>query len=137
MCAWVGFYLDLICLFFFFKQKTAYDIGLGIPAEPLFRSYWSYGSCDPRQQEPYDQYQENSHAKHWDYHKTPLIGRQRSEERFNRNAETEIVCRILLEKKKEATQGPVSRAQGLGHEAEDPGSQAPCSWEDGILGSWE
>src|SRR2546421_1573132 len=26
------------CLFFFFKQKTAYDIGLGIPAEPLFRS---------------------------------------------------------------------------------------------------
>src|SRR5260370_6353283 len=27
-----------IPLFFFFKQKTAYDIGLGIPAEPLFRS---------------------------------------------------------------------------------------------------
>src|SRR5438067_6234389 len=26
------------CRFFFFKQKTAYDIGLGIPAEPLFRS---------------------------------------------------------------------------------------------------
>src|SRR5262249_56689433 len=25
-------------VFFFFKQKTAYDIGLGIPAEPLFRS---------------------------------------------------------------------------------------------------
>src|SRR4051794_41731205 len=25
-------------IFFFFKQKTAYDIGLGIPAEPLFRS---------------------------------------------------------------------------------------------------
>src|SRR5437868_9087579 len=24
--------------FFFFKQKTAYVIGLGIPAEPLFRS---------------------------------------------------------------------------------------------------
>src|SRR5438270_13174369 len=24
--------------FFFFEQKTAYDIGLGIPAEPLFRS---------------------------------------------------------------------------------------------------
>src|SRR5205814_6159462 len=30
----------LITLFFifFFKQKTAYEIGLGIPAEPLFRS---------------------------------------------------------------------------------------------------
>src|SRR5436305_11055753 len=27
-----------ILRFFFFKQKTAYEIGLGIPAEPLFRS---------------------------------------------------------------------------------------------------
>src|SRR3712207_8944550 len=26
-------------VFFFFKQKTAYEIGLGIPAEPLFRSF--------------------------------------------------------------------------------------------------
>src|SRR5207245_7321427 len=26
---------------FFFKQKTAYEIGLGIPAEPLFRSAYS------------------------------------------------------------------------------------------------
>src|SRR5438309_7348040 len=41
------------------------------PYTTLFRS-----PCDPRQQEPYDQYHENSHAKHWDYHKTPLIGRQ-------------------------------------------------------------
>src|SRR5437764_8046597 len=65
------------------------------PYTTLFRS-------DPRQQEPYDQYHENSHAKHWDYHKTPLIGRQpRSEERFSRNAETDLVCRLLLEKKKE------------------------------------
>src|SRR5699024_11227375 len=30
--------------FFFFKQKTAYEIGLGIPAEPLFRSHTSRGS---------------------------------------------------------------------------------------------
>src|SRR5205807_3152535 len=28
----------LLNVFFFFKQKTAYEIGLGIPAEPLFRS---------------------------------------------------------------------------------------------------
>src|SRR5438876_1697944 len=28
-------------IIFFFKQKTAYDIGLGIPAEPLFRSFIS------------------------------------------------------------------------------------------------
>src|SRR2546430_10995139 len=27
-----------IASIFFFKQKTAYEIGLGIPAEPLFRS---------------------------------------------------------------------------------------------------
>src|SRR5207237_5071542 len=26
------------CRLCFFKQKTAYEIGLGIPAEPLFRS---------------------------------------------------------------------------------------------------
>src|SRR5437588_2000836 len=36
------------------------------------------------------------------FHKTPLIGRQRSEERFSRNAETDLVCRLLLEKKKNA-----------------------------------
>src|SRR5262249_58725516 len=30
--------LSFYCFFFFFKQKTAYEIGLGIPAEPLFRS---------------------------------------------------------------------------------------------------
>src|SRR5205807_3324102 len=29
---------DLIANFFF-KQETAYEIGLGIPAEPLFRSF--------------------------------------------------------------------------------------------------
>src|SRR5438552_16760063 len=31
--------------FFFFKQKTAYEIGLGIPAEPLFRSDRKSGSA--------------------------------------------------------------------------------------------
>src|SRR5437588_2286478 len=32
--------------------------------------------CDPRQQEPYDQYHENSHVKHSDYHKMALLSRQ-------------------------------------------------------------
>src|SRR5205807_3319595 len=34
------FFVYFLCFFFvfFFKQKTAYEIGLGIPAEPLFRS---------------------------------------------------------------------------------------------------
>src|SRR5438270_3527681 len=31
--------IDAIGFFFFFKQKTAYEIGLGILAEPLFRSF--------------------------------------------------------------------------------------------------
>src|SRR4051794_41378476 len=31
--------IKILCLLFFFKQKTAYEIGLGIPAEPLFRSH--------------------------------------------------------------------------------------------------
>src|SRR5438477_4211614 len=35
--------------FFFFKQKTAYEIGLGIPAEPLFRSPVLYGNLPPRE----------------------------------------------------------------------------------------
>src|SRR5688572_6165522 len=65
--------------FFFFKQKTAYEIGLGIPAEPLFRSH-----SFPRQQEPYDQYHENSHAKHWDYHKTRSEERRVGKERRSR-----------------------------------------------------
>src|SRR5438128_7769808 len=31
----------MIFVIFFFKQKTAYEIGLGIPAEPLFRSVYA------------------------------------------------------------------------------------------------
>src|SRR5207245_7239903 len=38
---------SLSVCFFFFKQKTAYEIGLGIPAEPLFRSL--YGNLPPRE----------------------------------------------------------------------------------------
>src|SRR5437588_4739266 len=34
----VTLFIGIELLFFFFKQKTAYDVGLGIPAEPLFRS---------------------------------------------------------------------------------------------------
>src|SRR5438552_12512806 len=33
-----AFQLPFVEFVFFFKQKTAYEIGLGIPAEPLFRS---------------------------------------------------------------------------------------------------
>src|SRR5438270_6161386 len=40
----------------------------------------------------------------------------RSEERFSRNAETELVCRLLLEKKKRAIARP------------PPCEPSPCSW---------
>src|SRR5437868_10443464 len=43
--------------FFFFKQKTAYEIGLGIPAEPLFRS----------QEPPSGDLQERVLIRHHDY----------------------------------------------------------------------
>src|SRR4051812_50159306 len=41
-------------LFFFFKQKTAYEIGLGIPAEPLFRSSDQQGSQTGAERMPHD-----------------------------------------------------------------------------------
>src|SRR5205823_7140588 len=34
----ISYFVLKLYFFFFFKQKTAYEIGLGIPAEPLFRS---------------------------------------------------------------------------------------------------
>src|SRR2546423_12272110 len=39
---------EMLVMLFFFKQKTAYDIGLGIPAEPLFRSV--HGVLNPTYQ---------------------------------------------------------------------------------------
>src|SRR5262245_63952086 len=41
---------ERISIFFFFKQKTAYEIGLGIPAEPLFRSKSVHGVLNPTYQ---------------------------------------------------------------------------------------
>src|SRR5947199_3153119 len=41
--------------------------------------------------------------------------RHRSEERFSRNAETDLVCRLLLEKKKIRRKRPASALQGLDH----------------------
>src|SRR5690606_41108918 len=41
----VGRYCYVCLRLVFFKQKTAYEIGLGIPADPLFRS-WIKHSVD-------------------------------------------------------------------------------------------
>src|SRR5207302_2090113 len=40
-------YSSFFSFIFFFKQKTAYEIGLGIPAEPLFRSDCYQYFCVP------------------------------------------------------------------------------------------
>src|SRR5437588_8097334 len=39
-----------------------------------------------------------------------IIIKRRSEERFSRNAETDLVCRLLLEKKNESRTRPAGRA---------------------------
>src|SRR5438132_3221840 len=46
MCTRPPNFASLYC---FFKQKTAYEIGLGIPAEPLFRSIAGIQSATSRQ----------------------------------------------------------------------------------------
>src|SRR5207302_7613555 len=85
--------------FFFFKQKTAYEIGLGIPAEPLFRScrvslFLSMALCLLLRLFVFRLLRLKRFST------LTLKVLNRSEERFSRNAETDLVCRLLLEKKK-------------------------------------
>src|SRR4051794_41281751 len=62
-------------------------------------------------------------AKHWGLRKSrnatslnsrfkSLDTQMRSEERFSRNAETDLVCRLLLEKKKRQRTAPPRAADG-------------------------
>src|SRR5437773_5619605 len=54
----------------------------------------------------------------------PLIGKKsRSEERFSRNAETDLVCRLLLEKKKSCLQTTFA---GEGHKFLPDRQLPPC-----------
>src|SRR5438477_7410313 len=101
-------YPDVVCnvvidahfvFFFFFKQKTAYEIGLGIPAEPLFRS----NMIKLLSRKPTALRLVNPSAA-----KIKIF--TRSEERFSRNAETDLVCRLLLEKK-----NSLAAISALGH----------------------
>src|SRR5438270_13937780 len=134
--------LHLTCFFFFFKQKTAYEIGLGIPAEPLFRSNGNHNELNqddarygfrcchlkniwtaplPPETELSRQMTTSTTSidimglqaayanLHTDQERDYFMQRyhdvisSRSEERFSRNAETDLVCRLLLEKKKKLT----------------------------------
>src|SRR5437667_6730108 len=131
--------------FFFFKQKTAYEIGLGIPAEPLFRSrlallpfliscliWLDLVASLPLIKErilviilllhflslmlgsvlvlmlpllvwltPDLRIKKSLLKCNWTIRGSISTSTlPRSEERFSRNAETDLVCRLLLEKKK-------------------------------------
>src|SRR5438874_8941338 len=46
---------------------------------------------------------------------SPNVFEMRSEERFSRNAETDLVCRLLLEKKKVTTQYNLPLRSGCAH----------------------
>src|SRR5256714_3927394 len=84
--------------FFFFKQKTAYEIGLGIPAEPLFRSQEQRNAAQNVYRSVEHDHQ-NGLTTFGQFHQHHSQMPRRSEERFSRNAETDLVCRLLLAQK--------------------------------------
>src|SRR5438132_13756593 len=51
-------------------------------------------TCDDKSAQIYARFDKN------DWRIQPFLSKRRSEERFSRNAETDLVCRLLLEKKK-------------------------------------
>src|SRR5438445_2026648 len=58
----------------------------------------------------YNNHHHGDHPK--DKHHRQSGGKEcRSEERFSRNAETDLVCRLLLEKKKKKTEPPKEQRQ--------------------------
>src|SRR5436853_2803391 len=75
------------------------------PYTTLFRSYCSrrFGgaTCDDKSAQIYARFDKNDWriqpAEFYRFHDAEV---KRSEERFSRNAETDLVCRLLLEKKK-------------------------------------
>src|SRR5436309_8370943 len=89
------------------------------PYTTLFRSIQTHHE---RQKQPYGRQHTYHHyrTQRPAYEKTESLrmqGVERSEERFSRNAETDLVCRLLLEKKKD------SRHQHGDHESPDEPSQ--------------
>src|SRR5437660_2979077 len=117
----------MLVFVFFFKQKTAYEIGLGIPAEPLFRSFTVFPEIVPSIGNSFINTMKNINHTRSSIsddirnilcssanmrRAIPLILRllMRSEERFSRNAETDLVCRLLLEKKKASPLPPTPQS---------------------------
>src|SRR5205823_11527489 len=78
--------LFCVIFFFFFKQKTAYEIGLGIPAEPLFRSLHRnfpvlYGNLPPREISMKDVFRSGDSSKKFKIAEGQWYRYARSEER--------------------------------------------------------
>src|SRR2546428_8906212 len=69
------------------------------PYTTLFRSPVLYGNLPPREISMKDVFRSGDSSKKFN----------RSEERFSRNAETDLVCRLLLEKKKMQEQAKYGR----------------------------
>src|SRR5438270_9670187 len=61
----------------------------------------------------------------------PILA-QRSEERFSRNAETDLVCRLLLEKKKPGSPAHLAvrapRVDHHQHRTDQPAARAAARW---------
>src|SRR5438094_6460008 len=58
----------------------------------------------------------NSRFKSLDTLKVKIISVTRSEERFSRNAETDLVCRLLLEKKKKKSEIAIMNVDRIPHD---------------------
>src|SRR5438270_9689122 len=105
-------YAFLRVLFYFFRVRRP-------PRSTLFPYTTLFRSCDDKSAQIYARFDKNDWriqpAEFYRFHDAEVNTLQvgyanhfRSEERFSRNAETDLVCRLLLEKKKNA--GSASRA---------------------------
>src|SRR5437667_6746006 len=91
----------LFCFYFYcsvdhrdlhsFPTRRSFDLYTDIAGDPVL-----YGNLPPREISMKDVFRSGDSSKKFKI--AEEIGR--SEERFSRNAETDLVCRLLLEKKK-------------------------------------
>src|SRR2546423_4507996 len=84
--------LDVLCFFFFLMIRRPPRSTL-FPYTTLFRSHGATSKSRSNTA--------SNSTKHKSPHLSEVIYVWRSEERFSRNAETDLVCRLLLEKKKQ------------------------------------
>src|SRR5256885_11720751 len=88
------------------------------PYTTLFRSLLRHGSDKTLQVGYANHFYRSAHKFDWRI--------QRSEERFSRNAETDLVCRLLLEKKKIKQPAASSRRNTLSTTYSGPPYEHKC-----------